>query len=306
MSLFDCFLTHNWGTDEKGRSNHDRVVKISEMLKERGINPWIDKDQIAGNIHIPTQIMKGIKDSACVVVFVTQDYQRKVFGDNQSDNCYLEFQFSAQRKTPALMIPVVMEERMRDTKKWDGLLSFYLSGLFFIEMWNDNELSQSVDRLVSTIRKMVDQVRSKNIELLKTAEGTYEGEVQQGKKHGKGVFTYNDKDREFGNREKYDGQWKNDQREGEGTLIYEDGSNYVGEWKNDNWHGKGTHTEKNDFIYEGQWENNEMHGQGIYHDLVTGDRYEGYWKNGERHGKGELHSKNRGKFSLNYCDGKEI
>ena len=47
--------------------------------------------------------------------------------------------------------------------------------------------------------------------------GSYTGEFLNGKKHGKGTFTWSD-----GNR--FVGQWRNDKRYGEGTYIYEDGS----------------------------------------------------------------------------------
>jgi hypothetical protein len=32
----------------------------------------------------------------------------------------------------------------------------------------------------------------------------------------------------------YEGTFKNDLREGHGTMVYEDGTKYVGEWRN-NW-----------------------------------------------------------------------
>ncbi len=34
--LTDCFLTHDWGMDERERSNHARVAKVNTYLKEKG------------------------------------------------------------------------------------------------------------------------------------------------------------------------------------------------------------------------------------------------------------------------------
>ena len=48
---------------------------------------------------------------------------------------------------------------------------------------------------------------------------TYKGEMQNGKKHGKGVYL-------FPNGERYEGEWANDQINGQGTFYFSDGSNH--------------------------------------------------------------------------------
>lgn len=40
---YDIMLSHDWGLDEHGRNNHERVVKVARMLQERGIRVWIDQ-----------------------------------------------------------------------------------------------------------------------------------------------------------------------------------------------------------------------------------------------------------------------
>ena len=37
---YDVFLTHDWGEDEHGRSNHKRVGMVNDALKQRGIDTW--------------------------------------------------------------------------------------------------------------------------------------------------------------------------------------------------------------------------------------------------------------------------
>ena len=39
----------------------------------------------------------------------------------------------------------------------------------------------------------------------------------------------------------YEGEWKNDQRNGLGTFTYSNGDKYQSEWKNDNMDGQGTY-----------------------------------------------------------------
>ena len=74
---FHAFLSHDWGTDELGRQNHDRVMDIGERLKQAGVRAWIDSDQRRGD-DTNQAMIDGINQSACVIVFVTRNYQAKV------------------------------------------------------------------------------------------------------------------------------------------------------------------------------------------------------------------------------------
>jgi hypothetical protein len=102
----DCFLTHDWGQDEMGRSNHARVSRVSSSLKERGLIAWFDSDRLSGNIV--KQMCDGIDNSNCIIVFITKNYVEKVAGSNANDNCQLEFNYAFRRKSASRMIAVVM------------------------------------------------------------------------------------------------------------------------------------------------------------------------------------------------------
>jgi hypothetical protein len=80
-------------------------------------------------------------------------------------------------------------------------------------------------------------------------DGTYTGSIRNGKRHGYGTF------RRSNGREIYEGQWKDDKRNGLGTL------------------------DMRTAIYEGQWLNNRPHGQGTL-TLFHGETYMGKWNNG--------------------------
>ena len=69
-------LTHDWGTDELGRNNHDRVVNIANQLKILGSSTWIDEYEMTGNIM--NKMCQAIDQSACVLVFITERYVKKV------------------------------------------------------------------------------------------------------------------------------------------------------------------------------------------------------------------------------------
>lgn len=136
----------------------------------------------------------------------------------------------------------------------------------------------------------------------------YEGQVQNGKRHGQGKMTYAD-------GAVYEGEWKNDQRNGQGKMTYADGDVYEGEWKDDKMNGlgkytfadgdvyagdvyvgefkdgyrsgQGTYTYANGAVYEGEWKDGNLNGQGKM-TYANGAVYEGEWKNDQRTGQGKM------------------
>eukprot|EP00808_Paulinella_micropora_P004536 g43591.t1 len=63
----------------------------------------------------------------------------------------------------------------------------------------------------------------------------YEGEFKDGQRNGQGVQTW-----PFGKR--YEGEWKDDKRNGQGVMTLPDGQRYEGEWKDDKRNGQGVWT----------------------------------------------------------------
>ncbi|MFP6887458.1 MAG: hypothetical protein VB997_07835, partial [Opitutales bacterium] len=102
------------------------------------------------------------------------------------------------------------------------------------------------------------------------ADGRYEGMVDRsGRKHGMGVYQWNDGSRYEGNfhedkrhgrgrftwktRDVYEGDYQNGQRTGRGSYHWVDGSSYLGEFLNGKRHGQGTFTAGDGTRYQGQW-----------------------------------------------------
>ena len=53
-------------------------------------------------------------------------------------------------------------------------------------------------------------------------------------------------------------------------MYYPDGSKYEGQWVDDMRHGNGTYTYVNGDVYSGEWTGNNRHGQGVYTYAETG------------------------------------
>lgn len=144
--------------------------------------------------------------------------------------------------------------------------------------------------------------------------GVYNGEFNDGKRHGKGFMTYKEgitydgqwyEDNRHGygkqitEKSEYEGQWRNDEANGKGIMRFlEDNTIYSGDFKNGKMTGKGLMTSKNgQEVYQGDWLNAEKHGNGkvtLYNSNKEATHsYEGEWKHNKRHGEGIYHDNQR-------------
>ena len=74
------------------------------------------------------------------------------------------------------------------------------------------------------------------------------------------------------------GEYKNNEKNGFGTEIYEDGSKYVGNFTNHERDGQGTYYYTNGDKYVGEWKKSSVHGKGSWL-LKNGDRWVGEMRN---------------------------
>ena len=88
-------------------------------------------------------------------------------------------------------------------------------------------------------------------------DSRYEGEMREGKYHGRGIETFLS-----GNR--YEGGWREGKKHGRGIYTDGKGNRYEGEWRNNNWHGKGILTFADGARYEGDFREGKEYGRGIY------------------------------------------
>ena len=159
--LYDAFLTHNWGNkDVNGKyDNHERVVKINQGLRALELNPWFDSERMEGTIA--EKMCDGIDKSRCVVVFITKAYIEKVGGSNRSDNCQLEFLYSARKKTRGLMIAVVMEKQCLNPSLWTGQVDFILGGDLYIDFSDDSNFEDKVRQIYDAIKSRTTTTKEK-------------------------------------------------------------------------------------------------------------------------------------------------
>ena len=108
----------------------------------------------------------------------------------------------------------------------------------------------------------------------------YEGEFKDDKFNGQGSLTSK-------NGSKYVGGFKNGKYEGQGTLTSKNGDKYVGGFKDDKFYGQGSLTSKNGDRYVGEFKNDKYEGQGTS-TSQNGDEYVGGFKDGKKSGQGTM------------------
>lgn len=139
-----------------------------------------------------------------------------------------------------------------------------------------------------------------------SGDNVYEGDWKEDKKQGVGKLSIRGK-------LVYEGHWLADRREGKGTAYYPFGQEYVGMWKDDRPNGSGTQyvvlaegqTLK---LYEGEMVNGKRHGKGVYyyanhHGGEESDRYEGEFADDLFHGSGKLFYKNGAAMESKWVNG---
>jgi hypothetical protein len=111
----------------------------------------------------------------------------------------------------------------------------------------------------------------------------YEGQVRTGTKtkHGRGVATY--KGANSGMR--YEGEWQDGRQSGLGVYTWPGGRRYEGEFKDGERSGQGVQVWPDGERYEGGWKGDKKSGQGVY-TWPDGRRYEGGWKDGKFSSRG--------------------
>ena len=121
-----------------------------------GYKTWFDEDRLRGDID--KQMAKGIEQTKCVIVFITQKYYDKVNGEIPDDNCNLEFSHAKRIRKSNKMIAVVMEPCMTEAKEWKGQVGMHLGGRMYIDMTenvkNKTYLRKQLEKLQNELSAM--------------------------------------------------------------------------------------------------------------------------------------------------------
>ena len=139
MNNNQIFFSHTWRPDSLGRDNHERVLNIANILKNKGWKIWIDEENIVNNID--ASIAEGIEKSDIILIFLTETYFKKVNESAKNprmrDNCLKEWTYA--NALNKLMIPIVFEPSLLNIVNWpQGIISMHFGSTFYLDCIYDD------------------------------------------------------------------------------------------------------------------------------------------------------------------------
>lgn len=148
-NMRDCFLSHEFGLDVYGRNIHERVGRINQALRGKGLLTWYDEALPARDLvaHVTT----GINRSRSLVCFLTQKYIDNVVGNQVTEHCNMEFNYTLSKKHPEYIIPVVLEENLLNPALWGGNVGLALGSSEFVNFVDDNNFELKIEELYRRI-----------------------------------------------------------------------------------------------------------------------------------------------------------
>lgn len=108
----------------------------------------------------------------------------------------------------------------------------------------------------------------------------YNGELQQGKRHGQGEFVW-------ANGQRFRGDWVQDVPHGKGSMKFATGNQYEGDIAQGEPHGDGRMVFASGDSFQGRFVKGKPNGQGTYR-WTSGQTYEGPWTQDQPNGTGKL------------------
>lgn len=148
---YDVFLSHSWG---EAKSTHEFVCMVKKILEEKyKLKCWLDEAEIHSG-DVKAAMAYGIDCSKASIVFVTEDYFRKV-NLCSKENCYLEFGYIARTQSHERMVPAILEKSLLDTSKWLGTFGIaWGHDPLFVDMTSGGS-AQEIENLVEMVTKIL-------------------------------------------------------------------------------------------------------------------------------------------------------
>ena len=115
VSSCDCFLSHDWGIDESGRHTHERVQRVADYLRSKGLFVYLDEGQLHNKLQVEClkteeRLQFALRKSQCAILFLTKRYSDKICQSRYQNDIKTEYEIICKLKGLRYMIPVVFED----------------------------------------------------------------------------------------------------------------------------------------------------------------------------------------------------
>jgi WD40 repeat protein len=141
-------------------NNNEIIFEINNMLKSQGIRTtttWLDdEEQKMTSSHNNNDIPKNrIDKSRKIVVFITKELMNKLNDNNSYCKRMFEYAFN-KNDNMKWIIPVVMEEDMRDQSNWIGILGNVLGNTLYYDL-SPSVLEKMREKIVKALVEAIQQ-----------------------------------------------------------------------------------------------------------------------------------------------------
>jgi hypothetical protein len=152
---YNLFLSYAWGKDHQ---THDKVKILADFLVQQGERPFFDHNNLRGNMK--DKISEVLANSPIFVTVLTKDYNEKVKGQSTQDYVYFELNYSSEVCDQKILI--ILEESMRDRKKWCARLQGEFANMLYIDLsgvdWKGNDTkSHSFSFFMEEVRRLANR-----------------------------------------------------------------------------------------------------------------------------------------------------
>ncbi len=147
MEEFDVFLAHN-------SQDKPQVIKIAQHLKQNGLRPWLDKEQILGGDTILEQVFHGIKQSKTGAFFISPNGLGNFQENIELYTVINWFLKQKQKRQNFRVIPILLPGVTNIPEKIE-----YLSIWHWIQFTQGND-EEALDDLLRSIRGRSTEAKS--------------------------------------------------------------------------------------------------------------------------------------------------
>lgn len=136
--MFDVFLAHN-------SQDKPQIIEIARHLKQKGLNPWLDKEQIFAGDNIQKVVFQGISQSKVGAFFISQN-GLGTFQEHLELGAIIQFFLRKNKAQDFRVIPVLLPG-MNDIPEE----LFYLNQWAWIKFKSSND-EEALENLIRGIR----------------------------------------------------------------------------------------------------------------------------------------------------------
>lgn len=136
MATYDVFLSHSYGP---AHAHHNQVAQIAQELQalQSPKTPWLDETNLPYAADLEKTFETAIDSSRCFFLFLTREYQDKVFDESPFNWCRYEYRAAINMNKQILVI--LLDPALQDPRtSWCRSLQIRLADRLYFDMSDSN------------------------------------------------------------------------------------------------------------------------------------------------------------------------